>query len=155
DSTRGAMSAEVDHRRLELAELAEQIERFGRPSGHEIEAVSEAAALQLHLDRARFAVECEPIGTERIGGQEQDRVLHRRPLRGELGIGVYWFRGVCDSSEPAAECPARMAAARPPCEHYARVLALASRVDDVQDRRPFAHCGTVSTRSRTRASPRL
>jgi hypothetical protein len=36
------VTADVDDRRLELAE---QIERLGRPSGHELEAVAEAAAL--------------------------------------------------------------------------------------------------------------
>src|SRR5262249_29386250 len=52
-----AMTAEVDHRRLDPAQLAEQIERLCRPSGHELEGATEAAALQLHLDRARLSIE--------------------------------------------------------------------------------------------------
>src|SRR5215208_5113953 len=85
-AVRCAVAAEVDHRRLELAELAEQIERLGRPPGHELEAVPEAAALQLHLDRARLSVEGAWIGPARIGGQEQDGVLHRRPQRRGLVV---------------------------------------------------------------------
>jgi hypothetical protein len=68
----GAVAAEVDDRRLELAKLAQQIERLGGPSGHQIEAVAEAAAFQLALDRAHLAIEREAIGAERIGGQEQN-----------------------------------------------------------------------------------
>src|SRR5262245_55598855 len=45
-----AATGEVEHRRLEPAQLAEQIERLCGPSGHKLEAVPEAAALQLRMD---------------------------------------------------------------------------------------------------------
>ncbi len=83
---RAAVAAEVDDRRLELAQLAEQVERLGRPARHQLEAVAEAAALQLDLDGAGLAVEGQSVGAERIGGEEQDGVLHRRALRSRTGI---------------------------------------------------------------------
>src|SRR6185436_2470661 len=70
-----AVTAEVDDRRLELAQLAEQIERLHGPSGLELEAVPVAGALQLVLDRPRLPIEREPVGTDRIGSQKQDLVL--------------------------------------------------------------------------------
>jgi hypothetical protein len=70
-----AVTAEMHHRRLELAELAEQIERLHRPPGHELEAIPVPAALELRLDRARLSVERTRIGAEWICGQEQYRVL--------------------------------------------------------------------------------
>ena len=49
-----AVTADMDHRRFELAQLAQQVERLCRPSGHELEAIPKAAALQLHPDRAHL-----------------------------------------------------------------------------------------------------
>src|ERR1700741_1106047 len=77
-----AVAADVDHRGGGLAKLAEQIERLGCPSGHELELVAKAAEFQLSLDRARFAIERDAVDAERIGGKEQDRVLHRRSPHG-------------------------------------------------------------------------
>jgi hypothetical protein len=54
--TTATATAEVDHRRLELAQLPEQIERFSRPPCHELEAISVAAPLELDLDRPRLSV---------------------------------------------------------------------------------------------------
>jgi hypothetical protein len=68
----------MDHRRLELAQLAEQIERLGRPPGHELEAIPVPAMFELCLDRPRLLVEGKSVGSKRIGSQEQDRVLVHR-----------------------------------------------------------------------------
>src|SRR5215470_14134322 len=76
------MPAEMNDRWSELSQLAEQIKRLCRPSGHELESVSPTAALQLYLDRAGFSIECQTIRLERIGSQEKDGVLpHRRHAR--------------------------------------------------------------------------
>src|SRR5262249_23584454 len=85
DAAPAAVTAEVDHRRPEPAQLAKQIEWLHRPPGLELEAVPVAAALQLHLDRAHLPIECEPIGIAWIGGQKQDRVLLHRYLGAMLG----------------------------------------------------------------------
>src|SRR5215510_15892259 len=75
--------AELDHRRLELSQLAEEVKRFRRPSGHEFEAVPPTAALQLCPDRACLSIECKMVGPARVGGQKQDGVLpHCRHARG-------------------------------------------------------------------------
>jgi hypothetical protein len=75
----------------ELAQLAQEIERLGRPARDERETMSEPAAPELELDRARLAIEGTRLGPVRVGGQEQDRVLlgraastcHPRTLRPE------------------------------------------------------------------------
>ncbi|HWO17940.1 MAG TPA: hypothetical protein VNO30_04165 [Kofleriaceae bacterium] len=64
-----AVTAEVNHRRLELTQPADQIQRLHRPPGHELEAIPEAAALQLRLDRPHFSVDGPQIGSARVGGQ--------------------------------------------------------------------------------------
>ena len=43
-----------------------------------------AAARALLLDRARILVEREPVGVDRVGGEEQDGVFGQRRPRGRL-----------------------------------------------------------------------
>jgi hypothetical protein len=71
------MAAEVDHGRLELAHLAEEIERLGRPAGLEDEPIAMAAPPQLGVDRVSLAVERQATGVRRVGCHEQDHVLLR------------------------------------------------------------------------------
>jgi len=71
------LAAKVDDRWLELAQLAKQIEWLRGPASLEHEAVPVAGALELLLNRACLAIQCESIEPARIGGQEQDRVFHR------------------------------------------------------------------------------
>jgi hypothetical protein len=52
-----AVSAEVHNRGLQLAQLAQQVEWLGRPSGYEVEPVAVSGALQFDVDRACLAVE--------------------------------------------------------------------------------------------------
>jgi len=75
------VTAEVHHGRLELAQLAEQIERLDCPPGLELEAVAIAAALELRLDRTCFFAECERVRSGGIGGEKQDGVLFHDRLR--------------------------------------------------------------------------
>ena len=69
------MAAEMHDRRLELAQLAEQVDGLHRPSRHEIEPIPMATPLELTLYRSSFLIECEPIGSGRVGGQKQDHML--------------------------------------------------------------------------------
>jgi hypothetical protein len=43
------VAAEVDHRWLEFAQLAQQVERLSGPAGDKLEAVPEAGTLKLDL----------------------------------------------------------------------------------------------------------
>jgi hypothetical protein len=96
-----AMTAEMDHRGLELAKLAKQVERLCGPACDELEAVAVAASLELELHVSGFAIECESLGPEWIRGQEQDRVLlHGVPWRGDRARPI---------EEP--ECPGNIASA--------------------------------------------
>jgi hypothetical protein len=80
--TLATMTSEVDHRRLELAWLAKKIVWLCGPPRHELEAISVAAALELQVNRPRLSAERETIGSERIGGDEQDGVrFHLGPWR--------------------------------------------------------------------------
>jgi hypothetical protein len=65
-----AVTAEMDHRRLEFAQLAEEVQRLSGPPRNQLEPFPVAAPLKLCLDRSRFLVEREPISSEGIGGQE-------------------------------------------------------------------------------------
>src|SRR5690242_14892061 len=70
----------MDDRGFHLAKVTEQVQRFGRPPGLELEVVPITTTLQLVLDRASLLVERTPIASARVGDQEQDGVfLHRRP----------------------------------------------------------------------------
>lgn len=51
------MAAEMHDRGLQLTQLAQEVERLGRPPGLKVEAIAKAAALELVVDRARFAIE--------------------------------------------------------------------------------------------------
>jgi hypothetical protein len=63
-----------------LDHLAQQVERLRGPPGLELEAVPTAGALQLYLNRARLLIERPPVGTDRVRGDEEDRVRrHQRP----------------------------------------------------------------------------
>src|SRR6185436_16067877 len=77
-----AMSAKVYDRWLELAELAEQVQRLHSPARNQLELLSVTAALKLLLDRSRFPAERKFGGPKGVGGEEQDGVfrdsLHRR-----------------------------------------------------------------------------
>lgn len=76
------MATEVNHRRPELSQVADHVQRFGRPPGHELKAVSPAAVLELELNRASLLVERERGRPTRVGSQKQDCVLHHRPHGG-------------------------------------------------------------------------
>src|ERR1051325_701722 len=86
------MTAEVHHGRLELAQLAEQIERPGIPPGLQFEAIPVAAPFKFHLDRPRFFAERERASSGRIGSEKQNGVLlHGRSRRRGL---LRWGRFV-------------------------------------------------------------
>jgi hypothetical protein len=57
--------------------FAQQVERLGRPPGHEVEPIPVPAALPLDVNRARLAVECQAAGVARVRGEEQDDMLLR------------------------------------------------------------------------------
>lgn len=59
-------------------QLAQEVERFGRPPRHEVEPLPIPAALQFEVDRTRFLVERQAAGVARIRRQELDHVLLRR-----------------------------------------------------------------------------
>ena len=96
-AVRTAVPAEMDHRRLDLAQRPEQIERLRGPSRLELEMLSVAAAPQFYLDRTRLLVERELISAVGVGGQKQDRLPpHEHPASANrlAGQGVAWF---CDT----------------------------------------------------------
>ena len=72
------MPCEVHDRGFQLTQLAEQIERLGRPSGHKVEPIAITAASQLDMDRMCLLVERQPTRAGRVGRQEQDHLLLRR-----------------------------------------------------------------------------
>jgi hypothetical protein len=75
------MSAEVHDRGLQLTHRAKQVEWLGRPSGHELESIAVAGALQLVENRLSLLIERQPPRSGRVGRQEQDHVLLRRGPR--------------------------------------------------------------------------
>jgi hypothetical protein len=75
------LTAEVDHRRHQFAELTQQVQRLRCQTRHELELVPVTAALKLHLDSAHLFVERKSISLKRIGGEKQDGVLGRSRRR--------------------------------------------------------------------------
>jgi hypothetical protein len=65
-----AVLAEIAHGGLELAYFAQQIERLRHPPGHKVEPIAIAAAPELRVDRARFAVQREAIGSPWVRREE-------------------------------------------------------------------------------------
>jgi hypothetical protein len=61
----------MNHRGLELAQLPKKIERLGSPSGHELEPLPRAAALELDVDRARLTIERELVGAIRVAARNK------------------------------------------------------------------------------------
>ena len=74
---RRTMAAEMDHGRLALTQLTQQIERLRCPSSDEVEPIAIAAALQLGMDRAHLAIEQQRRGPGWARRQEQDHMLLR------------------------------------------------------------------------------
>jgi hypothetical protein len=101
-----AVSAEVNNSGPQLAQLAQQVERLGRPPGHEVEPIPIASALQLDVDRARLLVERQAAGVARVGRQEQDHVLLRCPSLRWLHHGA---------SSPARKATPRSELRHSPC----------------------------------------
>ena len=64
------MPAEVDDSWLQVPQLPEQVHRLRGPACLEAELVTIATSLELVLNHSRFHIQCEPVGAERIGGQE-------------------------------------------------------------------------------------
>jgi len=65
------MAAEVDHRRLEFAHLAKEIQWFYRPTRLEVEAVTVAAAPEFPVDCTRLTIERKAIGLVRLAARNR------------------------------------------------------------------------------------
>src|ERR1700704_5126453 len=69
------MPAEVNDRGLERAQQGDQILGSRRPPGHELAAITQAAAFEPSLDLSYLFVDRDPVGFDGVGGQKQDRPL--------------------------------------------------------------------------------
>jgi hypothetical protein len=62
------MAAEVDHGRLQLAELVEEIQRSRCPARLQLQPVSVATPFKSDPDRSGFLVQRERVGSDRVCG---------------------------------------------------------------------------------------
>lgn len=65
------MTTEVDDARLELAQLAEQVQRSCSPSRLQLELVPVAALRDRHPDRARVFIARARVRSERVGAKNR------------------------------------------------------------------------------------